>query len=116
MPQSTRSRDDLARIAGGDDAVVLSLEREDRRGAGRTLEPVLAAVLQRQARAVEQVARSARDEDLAWTGERGKPRRNSAHSASSSVGRTWLLLVALRWALETIRIQQVAVRIRHVAL
>lgn len=53
----------------------LPSEGEDRADAAQTLQLVLAAGLQEQARAVEEVARRAGKEDLAWPGERGYPRR-----------------------------------------
>src|SRR4029077_969381 len=49
-------------------------EREDRASAAQPLELVLAARLQDQARAVEEVTRRAGEEDLARPGERGHPR------------------------------------------
>ena len=53
----------------------LPSEREDRAGAAQTLELVLAAGFQMKARAVQEVARRAGDQDLAGTGERGYARR-----------------------------------------
>ena len=50
---------------------------------------MLAAGLQRQARAVEEVPGRARDEDLAGTGERGDPRRRVHAEAARLPAHAW---------------------------